>query len=102
MEIIQKNGTTEGSFLAVEGDRIVGELTYTWSGNDHFMIDETEIINQYDGQSLGRKMIEKAVEFAREKNYTITPRSSYAQYIFDTTPAYNDVRKSENKQLLNN
>ena len=93
MEIIQKNGITGGSFLAVEGDRTVGEMTYVWAGNNHFIVDHTEVINQYEGQGVGKKMVEKAVEFAREKNCTITPLCPYAQYIFDKTPAYNDVRK---------
>jgi len=95
MEIRQQNGTKEGAFLATEGDKVVGEMTYVWSDNNHFIIDHTEVINQYEGQGVGKKMVEKAVEFARKKNYTITPLCPYAQYIFDKNPEYNDVRKSK-------
>jgi predicted GNAT family acetyltransferase len=95
MEIIHENGISEGAFLATEGGRVVGEMTYIWSGGDHFIINHTEVINQYQGQGVGKKMVEKAVEFARENNYTISATCPYAQYIFDQNPEYNDVRKSK-------
>ena len=97
MEILQKNGTTGGAFFAVEGDKTIGEMTYIWSDNNHFIIDHTEVIDQYAGQGIGKKMVEKAVEFAREKNCTITPLCPFAQYIFDKNPEYNNIRKSKNK-----
>jgi len=93
MEIIQKKGTTEGAFLATESDRIIGEMTYIWSGSNHFIINHTEVINQYQGQGVGRKMVEKAVEFARENNCTISPLCPFVREIFDKNPAYNDVKK---------
>jgi hypothetical protein len=95
MKVIQQNETTKGAFLTTEGDRVIGEMTYIWSGNNHFIINHTEVINQYQGQGVGKKMVEKAVEFARENNCTISPLCPYALYIFDQNPAYNDVRKSK-------
>jgi len=95
MEVIQEKGTTEGAFVATEGDRVIGEMTYIWSGSNHFIINHTEVINQYQGQGVGKKMVEKAVEFARENNCTIYPLCPFAQDIFDRNPAYNDVRKSK-------
>ena len=93
MEIIQEKGTKEGAFLTTEGNRIIGEMTYIWPGNNHFIITHTEVIDQYQGQGVGKKMVEKAVEFARESSCTIFPACPYAQYIFDRNPEYNDVRK---------
>ena len=93
MEIRHEKETPEGAFLAIEGDRVIGEMTYVWSGNNHFIINHTEVINQYEGQGVGKKMVEKAVEFARENNCTIYPLCPFVQHIFDKTPAYSDVRK---------
>ena len=39
MEVIQEKGTTEGAFLATDGDRVIGEMTYIWSGTNHFIIN---------------------------------------------------------------
>jgi len=93
MEIIQKNETEGGAFFAVVGDNTIGEMTYIWSDDNHFIVNHTEVINEYEGQGVGKKMVEKAVEFAREKNCIITPLCPYVRHIFDKTPAYNDVRK---------
>ncbi|MCL2289850.1 MAG: N-acetyltransferase [Bacteroidetes bacterium] len=94
MEIIQENGTTEGVFLATEDGRVIGEMTYVWSGNEYFIINHTEVSDEYKGQGVGKKMVEKAIEFARENNYTIYPQCSFAQDVFDRNPAYNDVIKN--------
>jgi predicted GNAT family acetyltransferase len=93
MEIRHQNGTSDGAFLAVDGDRVIGEMTYVWSGNKHFIIDHTEVIDDYQGQGIGKKLVEKAVEFARKNNFTIYPQCSFAQQIFDENPEYGDVRK---------
>jgi len=93
MEIIHKKGTIDGVFLATEGDNVIGEMTYVWSGNNHFIIDHTEVDNQYQGKGIGKKLVEKAIEFARENNCTIYPECPYVQRIFDENPVYDDVRK---------
>ncbi len=92
MEIIHKKGIREGAFIATDGDRVIGEMTYVWSGKNHFIIDHTEVINQYEGKGVGKKLVEKAVEFARENDYTIYPQCSFVRHIFERNPAYNDVR----------
>ncbi len=93
MQVIQKNGTQHGVFIATEGGDVIGEMTYIWSGNNHLSINYTEVIDLYKGQGIGKKLVEKAVEFARENNCTITPVCSFVRNIFDKNPAYNDVRK---------
>ena len=93
MEVIQRKGTTEGVFLAIEDNETVGEMTYIWSGDNHFIINHTEVTEQYQGKGVGKEMVEKAVEFARENNCTISPLCSYARHIFDRNPEYSDVRK---------
>jgi predicted GNAT family acetyltransferase len=91
MKITHKDEGNEGIFLAIEGDRIIGEMTYVWSGNNNFIIDHTEVIDEYEGQGVGKKLVEKAVEFARENGYTIFPQCSFVRHIFNRNPAYNDV-----------
>jgi predicted GNAT family acetyltransferase len=91
MEIIQEKGTTKGAFFAKENDRVIGEMTYVWSGNHSFTIDHTEVDDRYQGLGVGKKMVEKAVEFARENNYTIYPLCPFVRGFFDKNPTYSDV-----------
>ncbi len=93
MKITHQNGTSDGTFFATEDNRTIGEMTYVWSGKNHFIIDHTEVIDEYQGQGIGKKLVEKAVEFARENNCTIYPQCPFAHEIFDQNPSYNDVRK---------
>ena len=92
MQVIQKNGTKNGTFLATEDGDVIGEMTYTWSGNNHFIINYTEVNEQHQGQGVGKKMVEKAVEFARENKCTIYPQCGYVRGVFNRCPELTDVR----------
>jgi predicted GNAT family acetyltransferase len=92
MQVIQKNGPHNGTFIATHGDDVIGEMTYLWAGDKHFIINYTEVADQYRGQGIGKKMVEKAVEYARENHCTIFPQCSYVRTVFDRNPGFNDVR----------
>ncbi len=91
MKIVQENGPSKGAFLAMDDNYQIGEMTYFWSGNNRFIIDHTEVDEEYQGRGIGKQLIEKAVEFARENNYRIYPVCPFAVSIFNETPAFNDV-----------
>lgn len=93
MEVIQENGAKKGAFEVKDGNKLVAEMTYVWSSDDNFIIDHTEVSPKYQGQGLGKAMVQKAVEFARENSLTILPLCSFARSIFNRNPEYNDVRK---------
>jgi predicted GNAT family acetyltransferase len=44
-----------------------------------------------NGKGFGKKMVVKAVEFAREKGIKIIPLCPFAKSVFDKTPEFNDV-----------
>ena len=92
MKIIHQETPVEG-FFAIEGNNVIGEMTYKWSGDKTFIINHTAVIEKYKGQGIGLKLLNKAVVFARENNCTIYPLCSFVRAIFDKNPKYNDVRK---------
>ncbi len=95
MEIVQKKGATDGAFLIKDDDgNVIAEMTYVWSGDNHFIINHTMVNSQYRGHGLGKKMLEEAVEFARENNCTISPLCSFTRVLFDRNREYDDVRNS--------
>ena len=92
MEIVHKNGESKGAFLAEDNGKIVGEMTYVWSGDTNFVINHTAVSGPYQAQGVGRKMVAKAVQYARDNNFTITPVCSFARGVFNETSDYDDVR----------
>jgi len=93
MELIHEKGLKKGAFKVKEEGRTVAEMTYVWSSDNNFIIDHTEVSSKYQGQGLGRKMVESAVEFARANGMTILPLCSFARREFKEHPSYNDVRQ---------
>jgi predicted GNAT family acetyltransferase len=87
IEFNEKNGnfniTTEGRKIAL--------MTFVFAGPDKIIIDHTEVSPAFNGKGLGKKLIEKAVEIAREKNWTIIPLCPFAKKTFDKNPQFNDV-----------
>ncbi len=91
MKITQKNNEKNGAFFAMDNETVAGEMTYVWGGDKQIIIDHTEVLPQYEGQGIGNEMVKKSVDFAREKHIKILPLCSFAQSVFEKTPAYKDV-----------
>lgn len=91
MNIQQKDNGKKGSFYVEEAGELLAEMTYVWSGNDKFIIDHTEVSAALEGKGIGKQLVQKAVEFAREKNVKIMPLCPFAKRVFDKVEAYQDV-----------
>ncbi len=93
MKVERINDGNKGFFRAMENDIQAGLMTYTWAGNDKFIIDHTEVNPDFSGQGVGKKMVMDAVAFAREKNLKIIPLCPFAKSVFDKVEEINDVRE---------
>lgn len=89
MEIQHFDDGKKGHFKAVEGDVEAGMMTYVWAGEDKFIIEHT--IGNPEFKGVGRKLLDKAVEYARDKNLKIIPLCPFAKKMFDKTPEIHDV-----------
>ncbi len=49
----------------IDGRR-AGMMTYTWAGEERFIIDHTEVEEAYNGKGVGKEMLLAAVDFARK------------------------------------
>lgn len=87
----RENGS-KGAFVAIAEDGTrAGEMTYSWAGQDKFIIDHTEVEEQYAGMGVGKIIFESAVGFAREKQVKIMPLCPFAASMFKKSDAYKDV-----------
>nr|WP_314494187.1 GNAT family N-acetyltransferase [uncultured Chryseobacterium sp.] len=91
IEVKQNNDEKNGSFEAsIEGKK-AGRMTYTWAGEDRFIIDHTEVEQEYNGKGVGKEMLIKAVEFARENSKKIIPLCPFAKATFQKNKDLQDV-----------
>ena len=80
-----------GSFNILSKGKKIAEMTFTFAGAQKIMIDHTEVDPALQGKGLAKKMMEKAIAVAREKNWKIVPACSFAKNFLDTNPQYEDV-----------
>ena len=58
---------------------------------DEIIIDHTFVSEQLRGQNVGRQLLQKVVEFARENNKKIVPTCPYAKAELNKNNDYKDV-----------
>ena len=91
MEIKQINYIKKGYFEAVEDGKEAGKMTYTWAGDSKFIIDHTEVNEEFNGKGVGKKLVMTAVDYARNNNLKIIPLCPFAKSVFDKTEDIRDV-----------
>ena len=98
MDIQQQDDGKHGVFQASDNDNgkenLAGEMAYTWAGEGMFIIDHTDVSEDYRVQGIGRQLLDKVVEFAREKNLKIISLYPYAKSVFDKDPSIADVLRN--------
>ena len=91
MEIQHEDNGKKGVFFIEENGEIIAEMTYVWSGEDKIIIDHTEVSEKLGGKGIGKQLVHKAVEMAREYHIKILPLCPYAKRVIDKTEEYKDV-----------
>jgi len=91
MEIQQKDNGKKGQFFIEQNGENVAEMTYVWAGNNRIIIDHTQVDEKLKGKGAGKKLVIKAIEFAREKGLKITPLCTFAKSVFDKETKFKDV-----------
>ncbi|MFH6944898.1 GNAT family N-acetyltransferase [Flavobacterium sp. FlaQc-50] len=91
MEIQQINEGRKGYFEVVEDGKQAGKMTYSWAGDTKFIIDHTEVNEEFNGKGVGKKMVMAAVEYARANDLKIIPLCPFAKSVFDRTADIHDV-----------
>lgn len=90
-EIKQRDNGDKGAFeIYFEGSK-AGEMTYTWAGEDKFIIDHTEVDEAYSGKGLAKQLVIAGVEYAREHGKKVIPLCTYAKATIGKNPELQDV-----------
>jgi predicted GNAT family acetyltransferase len=91
MEVKHTESETKGTFFIEVNGKTLAEMTYSKAGDDRIIIDHTEVGTELRGTGAGKKMVDAAVQYAREKKISVIPLCSFARAVFDKTPEYKDV-----------
>ena len=91
MEIKQEKTSKGGYFKAEENGTQAGMVTYVSTGQQMIIVDHTEVNAKFKGQGVGKDMILKVVDYARENNLKILPLCPFAKNFFSKTPEIADV-----------
>ena len=82
-EVHLRINDNKGAFyIEVEGKQ-EAIMTFVFAGEDKIIIDHTEVNPGNEGKGFGKKMVTKAVEFAREKGIKILPLCPFVKSFFD-------------------
>lgn len=93
MRIEIKEKESKGAAIAEEEGKKAGEMTYSIASNDYIIIDHTEVDPDFKGRGVGKKLLIKIVEMAREKNIKILPLCPFVKAMFQKNTEIQDVLK---------
>ncbi|WP_185113549.1 MULTISPECIES: GNAT family N-acetyltransferase [Chryseobacterium] len=91
IEVTHNNNEKNGNFEAFIDGNHAGLMTYTWAGEERFIIDHTEVEEAYNGKGVGKEMLLAAVDFARKNGKTIIPLCPFAKATFQKHEELQDV-----------
>ena len=93
MELIIREQNNKGFAIASENEKRAGMMTYSIPDSDFIIIDHTEVEPKFNGQGIGKKLLYKIVDMAREKNLKILPLCPFANAMFKKLSDIKDVLK---------
>ncbi len=92
MDFQLNNRGSEGyAFEYKEDGQVLAELTWTQLG-DIMVVDHTFVDPSLRGQGLAVKLLDRAAEYAREKDYKIEAVCSFVLKAFSSTDKYDDIK----------
>lgn len=93
MEILLNEESNKGFAIAREDNKRAGMMSYSIAGSELIIIDHTDVDPQFNGKGIGKQMLYKIVEMAREKNIKIIPLCPFAAATFKKSEDIKDVLK---------
>lgn len=91
MDIKNESLEKTGRFYIEEQNETLAELDYQIPAERSMLITHTEVNERLKGEGVGQELVLKAVEFARQKGYTIKATCRFASAVLKKNNGYHDV-----------
>ena len=70
----------EKSFYVGDSEKSpLAEMTFVYAGEDIIIIDHTSVSDELRGKNIGKQLLQRLVEFAREENKKVVPLCPFAK-----------------------
>ena len=91
--IFENHKSGNGGYISLGNEtEEIGRLTYTIQPeNNILIISYVMVFPKFEGNGLGKKLVEKGISFARENHWKIIPHCSYAKSIMIRVDNIEDV-----------
>lgn len=80
----------DNRFTVTEDSEELGYLSYVPNGSV-LTVDHTEVSPKLEGQGIGKKLVERVVQYARDEGKTIDAQCPFASGVIDKTPEFQDI-----------
>ena len=91
-KIQREDGPTRGRYVIRLAPGYEAEMTFRKAGNGTITIDHTGVPPEYEGRGIAARLVNRAVDDAREQGFKITPVCSYVVAQFRRHPQWADLR----------
>lgn len=91
MEIKISETTNKGIVYISDGKNNLAEMSWVKGGDDYIIIDHTMVDDSLRGQAVGRKLLDRIVQLARERNLKIQPLCPFVVATFKKVEEIRDV-----------
>ena len=91
MIIQRKQSDNKGIFYVETEGEVQAEMIYHMSSPEKMVIEHTEVGDELRGQNVGFKLVNAAVDYARQHHIKITVWCPFARKVFDKRPDWADV-----------
>lgn len=95
MEIKLSKTEKTGTAIAFDNGEEAGKMTYCIPSDDYIVVDHTDVNPAFKGKGVGKQLLYKIVEMAREKNIKIEPECPFVIAMFERRTDIQDVLKKE-------
>ncbi|TLS38917.1 GNAT family N-acetyltransferase [Pseudalkalibacillus caeni] len=81
----------ENRLFFEENGELIAELHFEKEDGNRLNADHTMVVEQYQGQGFGEQLVEKLVEYSREKEFTVVPTCPFVKQKLEENKQYQDV-----------
>ena len=78
-------------YIGESQEDAIGRITFAVESEDVIVADHTFVNPDYRGKNIARQLLDRLVDYAREKHLKIRPQCSYVVKAFEKYREYQDI-----------